>query len=595
MAGGIAAGGTALAGGLAAGGTALAGGLAAGGTALAGGVAAGGTALAGGVAAGGTALAGGIAAGGTALAGGVAAGGTALAGGIATGGTALAGGVAAGGTILAGSASSIGLATGGLVVGTGTLLGKGALHYGSIGLNAAKGIFSPEKYSGADHAKYGDKWDMIDKKHHDQMKKNPDHEFAAGALPKGFHADGRENYGETNNRQKASYVSRGIGGILNFSNLISKKAGVGEETLRNVGASAGTFGALGSISSAYSDGKEGFNKGTSTSTKVKAAADVALDVTEGVSSFSSLMTTAEHAANMSGMFSIITGSLEIVRGAIGAKNASDRKASSNSVLIQVLDSMCKVDLKEGDKPLHSTEEITKMVQSNKAPDKEAIANILRNYKGPKAGEYHELANIADDVSKLQDRNSNTAFGQIAKGALAVAGGAVLLALGGAAAASPVGWVLLGAAAVAGIGMLYFNYIAKGKSIKQIAIRELNVDPIEQEKWDKKHDETNSIWKKFTDGKKTHEDLTKQGISPLERKLREYKFSNIDHFYSNYMNATSHKIVYEAYVMNNKDYENIVEGLGFKTKDNIDKSKPPKADDPLFYYPTAKQIAKQLNN
>ena len=38
------------------------------------------------------------------------------------------------------------------------------------------------------------------------------------------------------------------------------------------------------------------DKGTSTSTKVKAGADVTLDIADGVSSFSSLMTTAEHAA-----------------------------------------------------------------------------------------------------------------------------------------------------------------------------------------------------------------------------------------------------------------------------------------------------------
>ena len=569
--------------------------LGAGATLLGGGLLTVGSAIAGGLATVGTAIAGGLATGGTAIAGGVAAGSTAIAGGVAAGSTALAGGIATGGTALAGGIATAGLGVGAGLIGGGALLGKAALHYGSMGASGVKGIFSPDKYEGATHAKYGDDWDKIDANHLDQMKRNKDHQFSKDALPKGYHADGRENYGETENYQKGGYVSTGIGGILNFSNMISKKAGVADETIRNVGISAGSFGAVGALTNAVTDASRGFDKGTSTSTKIKAGADVTLDIADGVSSFSSLMTTAEHAANMSGMFSIITGSLEIVRGAIGVKNAYDRKESSNNVLIKVLTSMCTINKLNNVEPNYDEKEIKRLVYSDNETDKKSISDILRTYQGDKAGEYHELANISDDVSKIQDRNKNTAFGQIAKGALAVAGGAVLLALGGAVAASPVGWVLLGAAAVAGIGMLIYNQIQKGKSKKEIAIRELNVDRIKQNEWDEKHESTNSIWNKFSDADKTREELEKQGTSPLDKELRKHEFSNIDHFYSNYINATSHKIVYEAYVIGNVEYDGIVEGLGFKTKVNIDKDKIPKPDDPLQYYPTPKQIATQLNN
>jgi hypothetical protein len=257
--------------------------------------------------------------------------------------------------------------------------------------------------------------------------------------------------------------------------------------------------------------------------------------------------------------------------------------------------MCKINKLNNLQPDYDEAKINKLVYSENKSDKEIISQILRFYKGEKADEYHELANISDDVSKIQDRNKNTAFGQIAKGALAVAGGAVLLALGGAVAASPVGWVLLGAAAVTGIGMLIYNQIQKGKSKKEIAIRELNVDEFKQKEWDKQHDSTNTIWNKLTNSDKAMEDMEKQGISPLHKSLNEHKFSNIDHFYSNYINATSHKIVYEQYVLGNSEYDGIVEGLGFKTKTNIDLDKTPNPDDPLHYYPTPRQIATQLNN
>jgi hypothetical protein len=257
--------------------------------------------------------------------------------------------------------------------------------------------------------------------------------------------------------------------------------------------------------------------------------------------------------------------------------------------------MCEINKSNKVKPDYDEDKIKAFVYSNNESDKEIISDILRSYQGDKADEYHELANISDDVNKIQDRNQNTAFGQIAKGALAVAGGAVLLALGGAVAASPVGWVLLGAAAVTGIGMLIYNYIQKGKSKKEIAIRELKVDKIKQDEWDKQHDSTNTIRNKLFNSDKTKEELENQGISPLNKSLNEHNFSNIDHFYSNYINATSHKIVYEEYVKGNSDYDNLVESLGFKTKAKIDLENAPKPDDPLYYYPTPRQIATQLNN
>ncbi len=570
---GLVAGTVAGAGGLVAGATAVGAGLAAGTVAGAGGLAAGATAVGAGLAAGTVAGAGALAAGATVAGTGLAAGALVGAGGLALGATAA--GVGAAGATIAGA--------GALTAGALGAVGGGLLYGGKM----AKDVINrPNKNKGASHAKYGDNWNEIDKKHHTAMKTSDDHTFSEQVLPKGFHMDGRHDYGATGNKTKATYASQTVGGILGGTNSLLKDSGVASSVTNDMGISTGVFGGIGGLITAYQDAKEGLGNGTDNSTKVKKGADVVADLASGTSTFSSIMSNASNAANYSGLFSMITGSIDILRGFIGGVNAYNRKNTSNELLKKTLKGINEKNKIE-QSTFFAEDDIEKWVNSGDETAKENIAILLKGYKGDHEQDLHQIADIADQVKDTQNRNMVSAGGLMAKGAIAVAGGAVLFVLG----SNPIGWALLGTAAVVGIGMLIYNAIQKGKSKKQIAIKELDVDEKAQKEWDDHEDKYtgftfSALKNTVMNPDETSEKLNKKGASPLSEKLDEHNFMDVDHFYSNYINATAHKIQHEAYLNKDEAYIEIVKSLGFKGPKDI-------GDDPSKY-PTPKQIAKQLN-
>jgi hypothetical protein len=138
----------------------------------------------------------------------------------------------------------------------------------------------------------------------------------------------------------------------------------------------------------------------------------------------------------------------------------------------------------------------------------------------------DLKNAVELAKSTQEMRKSFATKTIAKGAVTVAGGVML-----AAAATPIGWTLLGIAGLIGLGAAGWRFWNKRKRKKAIAIRELGVKT-ERDKWkqDVKNKEDTTGW--WTNKRK--EELKKLGPDPLEKKLKEYKFESIGHFYSNYI-------------------------------------------------------------
>jgi hypothetical protein len=123
---------------------------------------------------------------------------------------------------------------------------------------------------------------------------------------------------------------------------------------------------------------------------------------------------------------------------------------------------------------------------------------------------------------------------MAKGALSVAGGALLLA----STATPIGWALLTVGALIG-GIFAINrWWDKRKRKKAIAIKALKVEE-ERAQWES---DVAAVKKEYhwwsAEGRRERARL---GEDPLERELKAHNFRDVGHFYANYINQMAHTL------------------------------------------------------
>jgi hypothetical protein len=195
-----------------------------------------------------------------------------------------------------------------------------------------------------------------------------------------------------------------------------------------------------------------------------------------------------------------------------------------------------------------------------------------------------VKSAAMQAASTQEMRKKVAGATVLKGALLVAGGVTLLVL----ATNPVGWLLMGAAAVVGGLAAAWRFWQKTQRKKAVAIRELGVE---------------ADFKKYEEEKKA----ANKGYSPLKYKERQaavaaikaknplhakmtsigYKKNDYAKFYADYIHDTAHVLHMNGVVLGNSDkpeyrqMRQIVESMGFEV--NPDNATP-----------TPEQIARALH-
>jgi hypothetical protein len=177
-----------------------------------------------------------------------------------------------------------------------------------------------------------------------------------------------------------------------------------------------------------------------------------------------------------------------------------------------------------------------------------------------------------------------------KGTITIAGGAILIAAG---LTNPVGWALLGGAALVGGIYALYKLKEKSKHKRQVATRELGIQWW-RARWKakKKSVEGTSDW-----GSQPRRDRMKRevGEDPLDITLRSQGYESPGHFYAQYIKTTAQTLYDNAVAGEAPDPQKreddvrgqmvkVIEAMGLR----IDRTKRP-------HTPTVKRIAQSLDN
>jgi hypothetical protein len=202
---------------------------------------------------------------------------------------------------------------------------------------------------------------------------------------------------------------------------------------------------------------------------------------------------------------------------------------------------------------------------------------------PNADEYKSVASLASHLSKKQTNAKYSAGGTVAKGAIAVIGGGLLL--GGIAS----GGAVLGLAAVVGIGLLINDYIQKQKNRKEIALREFGIVDDQA-----KYETINGTFSWYNKDEKKQQRAAAglSDMSPLDKALRDHRFDSLGDWYANYISEKAEIIHKNYYMAGNQEYKEIIISLGLKTKEQIDSEHNGIVNEEN--YPSKKQIGKAIN-
>lgn len=493
-----------------------------------------------------------IGSGALAATGAVASGALGATGAAASGVAGLAGAVGSGslgltGAALAGTGGLAGAATAGSL-GLVGMLGGGAVEAGSTIKGLAKENLNKELLGvykgGVQHPAMGD-------------------QLTPGAMPGEFEADGRrKNYGEVTSKEGAQYGMMGLGGAAtvgaSITDMASKGNVIGKSIAENnftspIAGGAEAFGSLGAASGLLGTGaalvdasnaaKEAADSSNNASTRAMAGAQTASSVADATKS------TASAAYNIAGLVD-----------AHGAAAAGAQIAAGGAAI-----ATGTIDMLRGGYGLHTAGKRVELLKG--------IAD------GAKAQGNTELQNMATDAIATQKRAKTTAKGQMAKGAIAVAGG-VLLA---ASMATPIGWMLLGAGAIVGLGVAIRNWWVKRAKKKEVVIRELGVQA-DMERYEAEKKDIEKRTGMFTKARK--DQLAElETRNPLKLKLKQYGFTSVGHCYTSYTNATANKLYQSGVVNQRPEYEELISAVGLKVER--------KGVDPSGWKPTPEKIAKAL--
>ncbi|MEN3334206.1 MAG: hypothetical protein V7641_3571 [Blastocatellia bacterium] len=337
-----------------------------------------------------------------------------------------------------------------------------------------------------------------------------------GNLPSGAR---RENYNATTKADMANYLLLATSGVSSLTAALTKRGvlisqeGIGGfisdtnvpmlsetgQALSKMGAVGGVIGAVTSLV----DARKGYKEWRDTArTQSQRRLGLGMALSSTASATQQSATAAYHLANLtqssvaataqvaSGGAAIATGAVDIVRGFYGRSVAAEN-----------------------------------------------IARLERLQQTPAL--LRDTRRAATQAASTQAMRRFTATATIAKGALTAAGG-ILLA---ASMATPIGWTLLGIGSLVGLASAIKRWWDKRQRKEEIAMRELRVTKPDRENWEK---EVEKIKKRTWWGSNERKTQLKNlGADPLQKKLDEFGFTSVGHFYANYINYMANYLYHEG--------------------------------------------------
>ncbi|MES2328706.1 MAG: DUF4157 domain-containing protein [Bacteroidota bacterium] len=323
------------------------------------------------------------------------------------------------------------------------------------------------------------------------------------------------------------------------------------QAIGSMGAAAGLLGAASSIASAGVSGQDAMDSSLGTHKRVEAGAASLSAIAQGTKSAASAAYNIATLVNANGPAaagaaiaasgaSIAMGAIDILRGGYGIWTATQRET--------ILKAIADGAEKEGN---------------------------------------GEIGLMARTAMAKQDSERDAGIGNVAKGVLAVAGGAAMII----AAASPVGWVLLGLGAVVGGIMLLVNKVKAANTKKEVVADMLGVKE-EKKAYEAElaQIEKDTWWGTDARKAKMKEFKEKYPVDPLTKKVAQTEEKTVDALYDKHIHDTATMLYAQAVdpVTANLDptneYVKIIEGLGLKIK----------KDDPKNPQPSIAKIKKAIS-
>lgn len=329
----------------------------------------------------------------------------------------------------------------------------------------------------------------------------------------------RENYNATTKADMANYLLLTTSGVSSLTAALTKRGvlisqegirGLVSDTsvpmlsetgqaLSKMGAVGGAIGAVTSLV----DARKGYGEWRDTArTQSQQRLGLGMGLSSTASATQQSAAAAYHIANLtqssvaataqvvSGGAALATGAVDIVRGFYGRSTA--------------------------------TENIARLERLQQTP-------ALRR----------DTRRAATQAVSTQEMRRSTATATIAKGALTAAGG-ILLA---ASVATPIGWTLLGIGSLVGLASAIKRWWNKRQRKEEIAMRELRVTKTDRENWEKEVEKIKKQTWWGSNERKTQ--LKNLGADPLQKKLDEFGFTSVGHFYANYINYMANYLYHEG--------------------------------------------------
>ncbi|MCG9968442.1 DUF4157 domain-containing protein [Pelotomaculum terephthalicicum JT] len=264
------------------------------------------------------------------------------------------------------------------------------------------------------------------------------------------------------------------------------------------------------------------------------------------------------AMQAAGILAVIGGAYTLIGGIIGLISHEDRRS-----VLEKLGGSFKKELEDfkNELDVHSKElkELAKVKNPSEQDQKkiketEAQVNALMR----KIKEKEKLLQAADIGAGTQARMRNKSAVTAAQGAALIAGGALVIA----SATNPVGWVILGVAAlIGGIGAVY-NWYKKRQRKKELVDELLKTDVYVEEL-------------KKSGSKKVDRDKARNHL------LQKQGFNSVDQLYSCVLFSAAEEAYKKGVAGDDKESAELIENLGLE----IDKKTK---------RPTVEEIAKKLH-
>jgi hypothetical protein len=210
----------------------------------------------------------------------------------------------------------------------------------------------------------------------------------------------------------------------------------------------------------------------------------------------------------------------------------------------------------------------------KANQRENALNEIANNNSDISDDGNKIRDAAKQAAGTQSIRKTSGLMTVGKGALAVVGGGLLLA----SATTPIGWALLGGAALVGGIIALVRYLKNRKRKEEVALHVLGVEE-EQKVWKQKVEEIENETGYFSDARK--ERMKTLGPSPLDTKLKEGGFKGIGHVYAKHLTDTAEFLHLNGVEQPRDDVVKLIQNMGLKV-------------DPQKRQPDTAKIAKALN-